>query len=151
MRLYFKTFIKALTLITLFCLQLCILRYGQSPIVQPLLIAYAYTLFTSASIATLATLIFFLDCLTLIHTGMAGLTFIFLIPLSWFLFKTKKDLYNKVAGPCFLIFSYEIFYSVIFFIFLKYPLHPLALLWATLVNCALFVSLWKIVNQPFHD
>ncbi|MCX5924404.1 MAG: hypothetical protein NTZ68_03210 [Candidatus Dependentiae bacterium] len=151
MKLYFKIFIKSLALITLFCLQLCLLRFEHSPIVQPLLIAYAYTLFTSASTVTLAALLFFLDCLTFIATGMAGLTFIFAVPLSWFLLKTKKDLYNKVAGPCFLIFSYELFYTVIFFVFLKYPLHPLALIWATIVNCCIFVAVWRIANQPFHD
>ena len=151
MKLYIKIFIKALALITLFCLQLCILRYGQSPVVQPLLIVYAYTLFTSASLATLAVLLFFLDCLTFMYAGMAGLTFIFLVPLSWFLLKTKKDLYNKAVGPCFLIFSYQLFYSVIFFVFLQYPLHPLALLWATLINCSIFVALWKMAHQPFHD
>ncbi|HSW76186.1 MAG TPA: hypothetical protein VLG50_04040 [Candidatus Saccharimonadales bacterium] len=151
MKLYVKIILKALTLITLFCLQLCILRYEQSPVIQPLLIAYAYSLFTNASIITLAILMFFLDCLTLIYTGMAGLTFIFLTPLSWFLLKTKKDLYNKVAGPCFLIFSYELFYALIFFLFLKYPIHPLALLWATFVNSFIFIALWKMAQQPFHD
>ncbi len=151
MKSYFNFFIKTLTIITLFCLQLCLIRYQQSPVIHPLLIAYTYVLFTHPSITTLGTLIFFLDALTFIHTNMVGLTLVFLVPLSWFLLKTRKDIYNKAVAPCFLIFAYQLFYEILFLTFLNYPIHPCAMIWTAVINCSLFVALWHCTNQPFHD
>ncbi len=151
MKSYIKFFIKTLIIITLFCLQLCFACYQQNPAIHPLLLTYTYILFTLPSIATLTALMFFLDALTFMHTSIVGLTIIFLAPLSWFLLKTRKDIYNKAAAPCVLIIAYQIFYEFLLWKFLHYPLHPLAMIWTAFANCLLFIVLWRFTNQPFHD
>jgi len=151
MKFYINFFIKTLTIATLFCLQLCFICYQQTPAIHPLLLAYTYTLCTNPSIIMLTALMILLDALTFMRTNIVGLTIIFLAPLSWFLLKTRKDVYNKALAPCILITSYQIFYEFSLWKFLQYPLHPFAMAWTTFANCFLFVLLWHATNQLFHD
>lgn len=151
MKFYIKLLLKPLAIITLFCLQLCFVCFQQNPAINPLLIAYAYMLFTTTPLFMLASMMFFLDSLTFISTNMVGLTCMFLAPVSWFLVKTRKDLYNKALAPCILIISYQVFYEFILYLFLQHPLHTLSMIWTCFANCFLFAALWHFTNQPFHD
>ncbi|MCX5923023.1 MAG: hypothetical protein NTU89_00475 [Candidatus Dependentiae bacterium] len=151
MKFYIKLLIKTLAVITLFCLQLCFVCFQQSPAINPLLIAYTYALFTTTPLFMLASMMFFLDALTFISTSMVGLTCMFLAPVSWFLIKTRNDLYNKSLAPCILIIAYQIFYGIMLYLFLQYPLHPFSIIWTCFANCFLFITLWRFTNQPFHD
>ena len=150
MKAYLQIIVKILFLTTLFCMQLCFIHYHQTPPLHIILLAYAYILFTSASMWQLSLLLFFLDTLTFIHTNVAGITIIALIPLSIFLDKIKKDFYINIIAPCLLIIAYQIFQIVLFTIVFHQNINLISFIINSFTNCTMFTFLWYCTKQPFH-
>lgn len=148
---YLKNVFFGLLLIIIFSLQLCLLAYEHHSQCNPLIITYCYILFTHRSLTTLSILAFMLDGLTTIITGITGLSIIFLVPTSWLTLHAQDSMYNKIVLPCLLITSYVIFYNIILYQVLSYPLHIGQIIWAILQNCLCFLILWWLQKQPFHD
>ncbi len=162
MKSYIFILLRIISLIVLFNLQLYLICHENQTQLNFILIAYVNILFTNCSITTLTALAFMLDALTFMITGIVGLTCLFLVPLSWISLYVKNDMYNKVIIPAFFILSYVIFYNVTLYIALPQTLYNHSIIklvfflinktiWSTLKNYILFIIVWKIRQQPFHD
>ena len=151
MKPYVTALLSTIILIMLTSLQFCLFSYQAHSQFNPVLIAYVYILMTNCSITLLTILALILDILTYLITGTFGLTILFLVPISWFALKTKEDMYNKIVIPCCLFAMYAIFYNIILKLCIFYPIHMGQILWAVILNCCLFLMVWSITKQPFHD
>lgn len=162
MKSYISILLKIISLIILFNLQIYLIcQEGQTQL-NFLLVAYVNILFTNCSITGLTILAFMLDGLTFMITGVVGLTTLFLVPLSWIALYLKNNMYNKVIIPALFIFNYAIFYNIVLFTALPEILCNHAIIkkiyflihnaiWSTIINYILFIIIWKIRKQPFHE
>jgi hypothetical protein len=60
-------------------------------------------------------------------------------------------MYNKIIIPCCFILIYAIFYNIVLKYCIAYPIHVSHILGATIQNCFIFLIVWAISKQPFHD
>ncbi|MBP6892314.1 hypothetical protein KBB68_01905 [Candidatus Babeliales bacterium] len=151
MKLYITLFSTTIILIMLTSLQLCLFSYQAHSQFNPALIAYIYILMTNCSITLLTILACMLDMITYLITGIFGINILFLVPMSWFALKIKDDMYNKIIIPCCFIFVYAIFYNIVLKYSINYPIHFGDILVACIQNCFMFLIVWAISKQPFHD
>lgn len=138
-------------LITLLCLQLCLLKYEHTTNCNLLLIAYIYALFAPLSITITATLVLMLDGLNFLMTGYFGYLSIILTIASLGFVAIKDNFYNKLVMPIASITTYYFCQLMILNITLNYPVLISEFIFATILNSGLFVSIWWITNQPLHD
>lgn len=162
MKPYIITLLRIISLIILFNLQLYLICHEKQTQLNFILIAYVNILFTNCSITSLTVLAFMLDALTFMITGIVGLSFLFLVPLSWIALYIKNDMYNKIIIPALFILSYAIFYNIVLCVALPQTLCEYSIIkriflmtkqtiWSTIINYVLFITVWKIRQQPFHD
>lgn len=143
--------LKFTAILTLFCLQLCLIQFEQNMILSPLIITYSYGLFTESSIMTLALLLSLLDAITFMSTGIVGLIVFPMTPISFFLFNIRKNFYNKALAPCLLIAAYQLLIALLLFTFLNLPISVTTFLLATTINSGLLVLFWQLTHQSFHN
>ncbi len=151
MKPYATAAIALLMLIMLFSLQLCLFSYQQHSQFNPALIAYIYILMTNCSMTLLTCLAVILDATNYLISGTFGLSILFLVPASQLTLIIKKNMYNKVIIPCFFIFLYTIFYNIILKLYLLQPVQINQIFFGIIQNCFIFLIVWKITKQPFHD
>lgn len=147
------TYITSATigLVTLLCLQLCLLKYEHTTNCNLLLIAYIYALFAPLPVAITGTLILMLDGLNFLMTGYFGYLSIILTIASLGFVMIKDNFYNKLVMPIVGIATYYFCQLVILNITLNYPAQIPEFLFATILNSGLFTLVWWITNQPLHD
>lgn len=142
---------STISLITLVCLQLCLLKYEHTINCNLVLIVYIYALFAPLPVAITGILILILDALNFLMTGYFGYLSIILTIASLGFVAIKDNFYNKLIMPITTITTYFFCQMVILHITLHYPIQIPEFIFATITNSLLFIVLWWSTNQPLHD
>ncbi len=151
MKLYVTAIIATIIMIMLTSLQFCLFSYQNHSQFSPALIGYIYILMTNCSMTLLTTFAIILDSITYLITGVFGLSILCLVPISWLALKLKNDMYNKIVIPGCMFFLYTIFYNILLAWYIAYPIHIGQIFYATFQNFSIFLIVWSITKQPFHD
>jgi hypothetical protein len=138
-------------LISLFSLQLCILKYEQGITLNLLLIAYSYAIFAQAPLAITTSLVLLLDAFNFLITGYIGFTSIILTLASIGIMTIKDNFYNKLIMPITCIITYHTIEFILFHATLHYRLNPEAILISSLLDSIFFIGIWWLTKQPLHD
>lgn len=139
------------TLIILFCLQICLLKYEHNTTINLLLVAYTYALLTPLSILITATLVIMLDLFNFLLTGYFGFISILLFFLSLGVTTIKDNFYNKLIMPIFCITIYQIIELIFYYIFLDCSPMLISFFISCLFNNICFIILWCLSKQPLHN
>ncbi|MBP9765296.1 hypothetical protein KBD08_03075 [Candidatus Babeliales bacterium] len=137
--------------IILLCIQICLLRYEHSLNPNLLLIAYTYSVFAPLSVGVIAFTIFLLDIFNFLITGYFGFTILWLTICSLTYFKIKHNFYNKLILPIANIMVYQLFLSILLYVFIQQSLSITLFLKYCLQDSMLCVLVWWITQQPWHD
>lgn len=147
------TYIASSTIgvITLVCLQLCLLKYEHTINCNLVLIAYMYALFAPLPSAIIGILILILDALNFLMTGYFGYLSIILTTTSLGFIAIKDNFYNKLIMPIVGIVTYFLLQLLILNITVHYATQIPEFIFAIITNSLLFVIVWWSTNQPLHD
>lgn len=151
MKKLIQFFITILTLLMLFSLQLCLLKYEHTVQINLLLIAYTYSLFTKLNFIIPASLIVLLDAINFIITGYFGFTTICMAIVSIICLKIQADFYNKLILPLSLTTLYSLTQAIIFFYIFNDSAILTNFILATLLNNLILITIWIINKEPIHD
>ncbi len=143
--------IIALTLVILFSVQLCLLKYEHTMYVNLLLIAYTYSLFAKLKLIIPASLSFLLDSINFILTGYFGFTIICITIFSTILLKIQNSFYNKLILPIIFITLYCLTQAIIFFYFFNDTALVANFIISTILNNIILTFIWITSKEPIHD
>ena len=115
MNIYINYCLKYTIIITTFFCQLYMLEHHSVTMINPLLIAYGYTLLTSRSITSMALIALLLEIISFLQFGLIGLTLLFLVPWSWLLRRLESFFYYQIVLHVLLIVGYTLWISSVSF------------------------------------
>lgn len=150
MNFFLKTLLKTLLLITLFSIQICLLKYEHTPNFNLLLIFYSYILFNNVSPFIAAILLIMMDGISFLITGYFGFITIFMTIFSILALKYDAHFYNKLVMPLISIALFNLIQNILLLHILGYQ-HSLSDFFiATLLNGFSLIIFWLITRRPIH-
>lgn len=146
MNLYRNYFFKYSVIIIIFFYQLYNYQNASTTYLNPLLIAYNYTIMSSCSITTLALIAILLDILAFIKFGLIGLNLLIIVPLSWILYRLKSYFYYPTILNICLIILFITTQSILEYSLVQKSFNGNYYIVAILINSIFFLCLKKITK-----
>ncbi len=150
MKFFLKSLLKILMLVTLFCIQICLIKYEHNPNLNILVIFYNYMLFNHISIISCAILLLMIDGINFLMTGCFGFITITIALFSMFALKYDNHFYNKLIMPIISIILFSCIQNIMLFQTLAYPYTILDFFITTTVNSIILILFWIITKRPIH-
>lgn len=137
--------------IVLLSIQLCLIKYEHTILLNCILTAYIYAVFAEINSAIIGILILMLDIVHFLITGYFGFITILATALTLIIVKIKANFYNKLILPAICITSYYIAEYFILRCIMNKQVYMVDYISACIINTICFIFIWWITKQPMHD